>query len=381
MPRRVRFSPYFDKRLNRWVVSIPPNLSKTGKRQRIFYKNYSDAIRSARRLKERHQKFGVSLKSLDPIRLGEASEIYKLLDQSGLPYNLFEIIRGWIDQTKARTSSKTIWEAFEGYLKDKPHLSAVHRSQIKTVGEKFKESKTALSDLEARHLESILAPLSVGTKNRYIRILRSVLTYAVRKGVLKSNVASLLDFGSLPKRSIRVFSNEQIKGFLDTALATELELVPYFALGAFAGIRVGSGELLELLWSDIKLEERQIVIRPEISKTHRRRIIPISDNLDRWLRLYLERKGRTPRLAIQLPYGTLRKARARVLEKVYPKKAWIPAGLRKSYTSAMINSGKSIDQVALSLGHTGSPTVLFNHYYLVESTESAVAYWQILPSI
>ena len=37
-------------------------------------------MRAARKLKERHKKFGVSLSNLDPVRLGEASEAYKLLD-------------------------------------------------------------------------------------------------------------------------------------------------------------------------------------------------------------------------------------------------------------------------------------------------------------
>jgi hypothetical protein len=80
MSKRVRFTPKFSPALDRWVLNIPANLSKTGKRARLFFKDRHKAMVAAHRLKERHSKFGVSLSNLDPVRLGEASEDYKLLD-------------------------------------------------------------------------------------------------------------------------------------------------------------------------------------------------------------------------------------------------------------------------------------------------------------
>jgi integrase len=200
-------------------------------------------------------------------------------------------------------------------------------------------------------------------------------TFAIRKGYTKENPAADLDFKHLPKKPIQIFSNEQIKAMLDLSLDTEVELVPYLALGVFAGLRVASGEMSKLLWSDIKLDEKTIVIRAEISKVKTRRFIPIAPNLEAWLKAYQDRKPITSsKRVLRLPPGTLRKARKRIFKGV-----WIPAGLRHTYTSAMINSGKTIDETILALGHKGNPTMLWNHYYLAIPKEQALAYWQIKP--
>jgi hypothetical protein len=45
----------------------------------------------------------------------------------------------------------------------------------------------------------------------------------------------------------------------------------------------------------------------------------------------------------------------------------------------MINSGRTIDETCLALGHVGSPSLLFNHDFLASSKADALAYWQISP--
>ena len=100
MPKRVRFSPKYSESLNRWVLNIPPNLSKTGKRARLFFDDREEALKAARRMKERHQKFGASLATLDPVRLGEASEAYKLLksykERTGVNLTLLSVVRHFL---------------------------------------------------------------------------------------------------------------------------------------------------------------------------------------------------------------------------------------------------------------------------------------------
>jgi site-specific recombinase XerD len=383
MPRPVRFNPQWSDQTRSWYVSIPPKLSPTGKRQRLFFEDRKDALRCTERLKERHRKFGTSLSNLDVVRLGEASEVYKLLDATGKPYSLISIVRESIERTKQKDRSVTACEAFQAYLDSKPNLSEIHRDQIQTVAMKFRDIASQISEVEPRQLEEVLSPLGKGSRNRHLRIIRAVFAFAVRKGWAKENVACKLDFTKLPKRSIEIFSNEQIQGMLNLALESEREMIPYFALGAFAGLRVGSEQLNKLLWSDIKFNEKHIVVRPELSKTGKRRFIPIADNLEQWLRLYLDLNPESlldsDKRIITLPYGTLRKVRNRLFQAVSPGEQWIAAGLRHSYTSAVINSGKGIDETCLALGHQGNPAMLWNHYYLATPKEHALAYWQISP--
>jgi hypothetical protein len=109
MSRRVRFTPYFDKQTKKWSVSIPPQLSKTGKRARLFYDTREEALRDSRTLKDRQQKFGVSLSNLDPVRLGEASEAYKRLDALGTSYSLISIVQGSLSRPDRKTVLGAFW--------------------------------------------------------------------------------------------------------------------------------------------------------------------------------------------------------------------------------------------------------------------------------
>jgi integrase len=148
-----------------------------------------------------------------------------------------------------------------------------------------------------------------------MRILRAVWNYAVRKDWTKDNPIDRLDFVVLPKKAIQIFSNEQIQSMLDISLESHLEMVPYFASGAFAGLRVASGELYQLRWDDISFDEKTIKIRAEISKTGKTRFIPLADNLNAWLTVYLEKTGPLRNTVLLLPYGTLRKLRWRIFGK------------------------------------------------------------------
>ena len=59
------------------------------------------------------------------------------------------------------------------------------------------------------------------------------------------------------------------------------EIVPYFAICAFAALR--PSEATSLQWSDIRLDTMQIEVRARHSKTRRYRLVPIQPDLAEWL--------------------------------------------------------------------------------------------------
>jgi integrase len=316
-------------------------------------------------------------------------EWYTLFDahvkETGDEATEFSILKEHINQYKQRNQSITLSDLFHEFWELKKHRSKVYRDQIRYTRHRFEATRLAgrmVSEILPKQIEEVLSELKGGTRNRYVKLLRAMWTYAVRKGYTKENVPEKLDFAHLPEKPIQIFSNVVIKGMLNLALAEEVELVPYLALGAFAGLRVGSGEMSKLLWSDIKFDEKNIVVRAEIAKTKDRRFVPIHPNLEAWLREYLERcpiDG--SKRVLKLPPGTLLKVRRKIFKKVSPGRKWIPAGLRHSYASAMINSEKGIDETCLALGHKGSPTMLYNHYLYRMPKDQALAYWEISPVI
>jgi integrase len=66
--------------------------------------------------------------------------------------------------------------------------------------------------------------------------------------------------------------------------------LPFLVLGFFCGIRP-RGELEKLEWRDVDLADRVVTIRPEVSKTHRRRFPELSENAIVWLEEYRQRGG------------------------------------------------------------------------------------------
>lgn len=66
------------------------------------------------------------------------------------------------------------------------------------------------------------------------------------------------------------------------------ELVPYFALCLFAGIRpcVRFGEITKLQATSVRLDTGVIHIEPEVSKVRMKRLVTIQPNLAAWLRSY-----------------------------------------------------------------------------------------------
>jgi len=68
------------------------------------------------------------------------------------------------------------------------------------------------------------------------------------------------------------------------------EMVPFLAIGAFAGLR--SAEIGRLDWSEVHLADKFIEIKAAKAKTASRRIVPISGNLAKWLKPHAKDEGR-----------------------------------------------------------------------------------------
>jgi integrase len=80
---------------------------------------------------------------------------------------------------------------------------------------------------------------------------------------------------------------DELRLLLDKAPA---DLVPMFAIGAFAGLR--TAELVRLEWSDLNIHRGHINIPAVKSKTARRRLITMEPNLQAWLSPYTSQTGR-----------------------------------------------------------------------------------------
>jgi len=86
---------------------------------------------------------------------------------------------------------------------------------------------------------------------------------------------------------IEIFTPQEIAQLLTYSRP---EMVPFLAIGAFAGLR--SAEIERLDWSEVHLADRFIEVKAAKAKTASRRIVPITENLAKWLASHAETEGR-----------------------------------------------------------------------------------------
>ena len=168
----------------------------------------------------------------------------------------------------------------------------------------------------------------------------------------------------LPKREetpVCIFTSTQVSDLLNSALQQDPQLIPYFALGIFAGIR--PDEIMRLQWQDIRAEG--IFIEGHKSKTRQRRLVKITDNLRAWLSLGgdLPPKNKRKRLA-----GIRRLAEV----------DWGHDIMRHTFASYHLARWCSPDQTAHELGHRDT-NMLYRHYRELVTQLDAREFWSIRP--
>jgi integrase len=383
MPREPKFKPKYIGSIKRWAVNVPANLSSTDQRSRRFFKTQEDASIYADSLKDQKENLAKDYASLSRLEQNEALEAFRRLKASGRPYHLLSIVEEWLVRQTKESPSKSFLEVTDEALDmkiNRKKIAAPYQEAMRALRNQVAQSglsKRQLSGINAVEIEEWLEDkdYSETTYNRVLRQLHTIFRYAVRQRYLPYNLIDGLEPFELGPRTVRVFSNQAIRDMLDNALKTDIQFVPYFAIGAFTGMRI-AGELVKLQWSDIHLDSKEIVVRAEISKTKDRRFLPITPNLEAWLRVYFEKapfnqKGRVMKFD---DYQNLYRARKALCAN------WVPNGLRKTFASAMINKGEDISLVCRILGHRANPDKLWNYYHKSILEPVAKAYWEIYPA-
>jgi integrase len=332
----------------------------------------------------------------------------KLIEQenygtAGLSFNDRQRAEYWECTEKLQPFGVTIRDAVDFYL---PHLKALKRtcSAAELVKELLRDkeadgaSERYLSDLRSRLTQfsdafdgqpvaAITSPeidewlrsladketgkrFSPVTRNNFRRVLIVAFNFAKKHGYYSNDIENPAKKSAKAKQietEIGILTVEQTARLLETAPA---ELVPYIAIGAFAGLR--RAELERLDWKEIDLEENQIEVTAKKAKSARRRLIKVQPNLAKWLQPYAQLSGNvTPPNYREL----LDAARERAAITDWPQNA-----LRHSFASYHLATFNDAAALALELGHTNS-NLVFQHYRQLVKPKQAERYWKIAPAV
>ena len=238
-------------------------------------------------------------------------------------------------------------------------------------------SGLTLEDLR-RHVELLqnprhgLRPLAPRTRRNHIKSLKGFLRHAVRQRWVSRGWTEDLEALELPESlpgPIQVFAPTELERLLVEAERSAPALIPYLAIGGFAGLR--TAELHRLDWGHVDFDEGYIEVTARNAKVRgRRRLVPMGENLKAWLKPLAREHGLV--LPEESRLGHLRTrvaADAGVL--------WRHNALRHSFISYRCAITKNVAQVSYEAGN--SPAIIHTHYLNVRRESEAVAWFGMKP--
>lgn len=380
MARRAEFKP---KQTNAgWMVSCPPSLSESGKRERHFFKNRDLARDYAANLKERVAKHGSAALTIKPSMAEDASKAAEILE----PYSitLEQAARFYKQHHDRRAKVPTLDEAWEAGLWKRQN----RRTRTLTDLRKWQRAlpdwfmQMNCYEIGPDDISNALNEVTSGPTHWAggLRYISSIFGDLKKSGKLDKNPASHVLKPDKPESGdVVVYSVKELKNLLkackdypkgEADRLCKACAVP-FAFMAFAGIR--PDETAKLKWEDVKVEKGLIRVGGRIAKKKYIRNVRIQPTLQAWIDTVPpeDRKG-----SITPPRWERKAAKVR-------KKAGIDGhekqdALRHSFGSYLFATENDLNALKLDMGH-GHENVFFEHYRTLIDKADALPYWQVLP--
>lgn len=351
-----------------------------GRRLRKFFKTRLEADTYAEQQRVAKANQGAAAFSIDDKLRIEAIEARRLL----LPYgtSLIEAAKYYIKHAKPTGGEKTMFELAVEVLEAKAKVGRrqktldSYRSFFNRVNRSFGQRhvhEVHRDDVEA-WLDANVQTLA--TRIAHLDYLNVLFSFAVKRNYCSANPLDGIERPQVTLKAPGIFTVEQTTSLLRAAVERpELELLPYLTIGLFAGLR--PTEMTRLDWSNVRLDQRVILVNADASKTSQKRFVDISENLLAWLQpiaresgpiappRLIDRVGKAWRHTANYEHGRIEK--------------WPADGMRHSFASYHLAKHQNAPQTSLQMGHT-SPHMLFNHYRNLVLAADAEWYWKITPA-
>ena len=202
-------------------------------------------------------------------------------------------------------------------------------------------------------------------RHNYLLVLGGFWNFAINRGYAQQNPVRGIEKVSVDETIPKILTVDEFTQLIRVAESQVPEMIPYFAIATFAGLRPAEIEGLD--WKNIDLDKKLIRVVPETAKKRRMRYVEMSDNLVEWLLPYRRDSG-------HISYARKLWERVRRLAGV----TWAPDILRHTYASMYIAFHENAAKTALQMGHRDT-TVLFNHYRDLVTKSDAERFWSIRP--
>ena len=211
-------------------------------------------------------------------------------------------------------------------------------------------SEISPSMLDQWRLKRLNEGISNATLNRDIGVLKSLLTKAAEWGFLQEN----------PLKNLKLLKIDRSPKVRYLSLDPEFEeenacdyLMPMVLLSINTGLR--QGELFNLSWGMVNLEERSLILCGGITKNSTSRYIPLNDEANQIIQHLYKKSDRKVGLVFpnknNQPYNNVKRSWTSVLKKAnIDQFRW--HDLRHHFASKLVMVGIDLNTVRELLGHS-----------------------------
>jgi integrase len=359
-----------------------------GKREREFFRTKREAEARAEERNIEVYNFGKKLSSVSDNLRSEALACLARLEALGV--GLTHVTDYYLAHNDWRAKSIQVKNAvaqhtaeFERRLScheiSEDHLKCVTKGTRKLVAEFAEASVYDLTPKVLQRWLNSLDGLAAESRNNLVRSLSVFFRFAVSNEWIQDNPIKKIERFRTKRSEAElpgIVTLEQASALLTTAADSDPVLLPHYAIGLFAGLRVAEIERLD--WSDIDFEERLIDIKAQKSKTGQPRWVPMTDNLIAWLLPYRQTDG--PVISIGAECAEKRR-------QALWSQAGIPGAranglanaLRHTWCSYRLALTKDASLTAHEAGHM-STDMLFKNYNNRVKQAAAEKYFSIFPA-
>jgi integrase len=369
------------------ILIVKPSKSKTspwmidgvrvnGKRKRPLFKTETAAKQELVRIKTKIAREGA-----EALNLSDSLRVMALQAERTLkPYEktIAEAVAFYVKHLEATKKSITVRALADEYLafQKSYNRSEAHQRDLRGRFNRFclVFGDRLVHEITSSEIRRWLFELKVAPKtfNNYRDRIGFLFGYGITQGYLEKGTNPVDD--RIKKMTeddepVEIFTVDQVNRILECAAP---ELLPLFAIGAFAGVR--TSELLQLEWNDVHFHTGHLDIRAEVAKSGRSRFFKLEPNLVEWLAPYAQETGRIWRGTEDM----FRNARKAMCAKAGI--TWVQNGLRHSFASYHIAKNQNQNQLADLLGHLDSRLIFSNYRAVVKIPGEADRYFALLPS-
>ncbi len=342
-----------------------------GKRERHSFKTKAEANTFAELKRVERANQGTAALSIPQELRVDANKAWQLLSPHDV--SLERAARYYLEHVIAYQTAPIVKQIVGRMVSD---AKKNHRRQrtiedvenrLNLFAEDFGESK--LSEITVEDLKEWLdeEDWSPRTRINYMTKISQLFNYAIKHKWAEHNLAEQIDRPTAEDKEAEIFTVEQAGNLLKHA--SKHRLLPYVALGLFAGLR--SAELMRLDGAAVNIDAKSIVVGQAVAKKRSRRVVEMHAALIEWLKPYQPLKG-------PVTEGKTFRENLEALKKDAAIAKWPHNGLRHSFGSYHLAAFGDQVKTAMMMGHRSSD-LIHNHYKALVLKAEAEKFWALRP--